>query len=65
LIDRTERGTGWLEHRPATICQPDDAAVACEQRRTDLLLEAVDLLGESRLSEIEPLSGSAEVQLFR
>jgi hypothetical protein len=65
LIDRTECGTCWLEHRPATICQLDESAVACEQTRAGLLLEAVDLLGEPGLSEIESLGGSAEVQLFR
>jgi DNA-directed RNA polymerase specialized sigma24 family protein len=65
LIDRTKCSPCWHEHRATSISELHDAAVAREQKRTGLLLEAVDLLREPRLSEIEPPSSSAEVQLFR
>jgi hypothetical protein len=62
--DIGERPPGFLEEGAAGRGQRDVAAVALEEADADGRLELVKLVGERRLREVEPGSGSPEVQLL-
>jgi hypothetical protein len=65
LLGCANRRTCRVEHGATTVGQRDEAAIAGVQRSPHLLLQAMNLLRESRLSEIQSLCGTAEVQLLR
>ena len=53
----------WLERR-SRVCEADASGGSLEQLNTDNLLELPDLLGQGRLSNVQPLGGTAEVEFL-
>jgi hypothetical protein len=65
LADKGERPVGSSEERVPGGGEPDMARVSLEQRDPELLFEALDLLGERRLADVQAPRGTAEVKLLR
>jgi hypothetical protein len=61
-VDRRARRA---EDDPAGVSELDACSSACEQPRAELFLQALDLLAERRLRDMEALCRATEMELLR
>jgi hypothetical protein len=63
LVGLVHQRSGLGQQRRAGHSEGDRAAVAVEKAHFEVTLEGLDLLGERRARDVQPVGGTAEVQL--